>query len=135
MAQETKQTNHGEHLGWELGVDFPLWANTEVYVKTISAGYLFENEKPKDAYWRVSTTVARRLNKPELATKFFDYIWKGWLNLASPVAQAIILKAKIPIIIFPFTFIFSKTIITTNARQPKSTKGFLISPRVTRVTG
>ena len=73
MADKIK--NHAEHLGWELGVDFPLWANTEVYVKTISAGYLFGDEKPKDAYWRVSTTVARRLGKPELASKFFDYIW------------------------------------------------------------
>ena len=34
---------------------------------------------------RVATTVARRLYKPELADKFFDHIWNGWLNLASPV--------------------------------------------------
>ena len=77
--------NYGEELGWELGVDFPTWANTEIYVKTISKGYLLAGEKPKDAYWRVATAVARRLNKPQMASKFFDYIWKGWLNLASPV--------------------------------------------------
>ena len=77
--------NHAENLGWEVGVDFPVWANTEIYVKTISNGYLLPGEKPKDAYWRVSSAVARRLNKPQLASKFFDYIWKGWLNLASPV--------------------------------------------------
>ena len=100
MTQDTKEKNHGEHLGWELGVDFPLWANTEVYVKTISAGYLFGDEKPKDAYWRVSTTVARRLNKPELATKFFDYIWKGWLNLASPVLSNTGLERGLPISCF-----------------------------------
>jgi ribonucleoside-diphosphate reductase alpha chain len=29
--------------------------------------------------------VARRLDRPELAEVFFDYIWKGWLCLASPV--------------------------------------------------
>ena len=34
---------------------------------------------------RVAKTVAKRLYKPELADKFFDYIWKGWLCLASPV--------------------------------------------------
>ena len=56
-----------------------------IYVKTISNGYLLPGEKPKDAYWRVATRVAQRLNKPQLATKFFDYIWKGWLNLATPV--------------------------------------------------
>jgi len=77
--------NYGEELGWELGVDFPEWGNTEVYVKTISKGYLLAGEKPKDAYWRVCTTVARRLGKPQLASKFFDYVWKGWLCLASPV--------------------------------------------------
>ena len=79
------KTNYGAEFNWELDVDFPSWANTEIYVKTISKGYLLEGEKPKDAYWRVATTVARRLNKPQLATKFFDYIWKGWLNLATPV--------------------------------------------------
>ncbi len=77
--------NNGEELGWELDVDFPSWANTEIYVKTISKGYLLVGEKPKDAYWRVATKVAQRLGKPQLASKFFDYIWKGWLNLATPV--------------------------------------------------
>ena len=77
--------NYGEELGWELGVDLPEWGNTEVYVKTISKGYLLPGEKPKDAYWRVCTTVAKRLGKPQMASKFFDYIWNGWLCLASPV--------------------------------------------------
>ena len=77
--------NYGAELDWEIDVDFPSWANTEIYVKTISKGYLLEGEKPKDAYWRVATTAARRLGKPQMATKFFDYIWKGWLNLATPV--------------------------------------------------
>ena len=62
--------NHAENLGWEVGVDFPVWANTEIYVKTISNGYLLPGEKPKDAYWRVSTAVARRLNKPQLCQSF-----------------------------------------------------------------
>lgn len=77
--------NYGEDLGWEIDVDFPSWGNTEIYVKTISKGYLLPGEKPKDAYWRVATRVAQRLGKPQMATKFFDYIWKGWLNLATPV--------------------------------------------------
>jgi ribonucleoside-diphosphate reductase alpha chain len=92
--------NFGEELGWELGVDFPTWANTEIYVKTISNGYLYYDEKPKDAYWRVATTVARRLGKPELASKFFDYIWKGWLNLASPVLSNTGLERGLPISCF-----------------------------------
>ena len=79
------KTNYGSEFGWELDIDFPSWANTEIYVKTISKGYLLPGEKPKDAYWRVATKVAQRLGKPQMATKFFDYIWKGWLNLATPV--------------------------------------------------
>ena len=70
---------------WVKGVDYPSWGNTEVYKKTISGGYLMAGETPKDAYMRVANTVAKRLYKPELADKFFQYIWKGWLNLASPV--------------------------------------------------
>ena len=74
-----------EELGWEKEVDYPAWGHTEVYLKTISKGYVLAGEKPKDAYWRVCTAVARRLDKPQLASKFFDYIWRGWLNLATPV--------------------------------------------------
>lgn len=70
---------------WIKGVDYPEWGDTDVYKKTIAGGYLLQGETPKDAYMRVSTAVARRLYKPELAEVFFDYIWKGWLNLASPV--------------------------------------------------
>lgn len=100
MSIDTETTNHGEALGWEIGVDFPTWGNTEIYVKTISKGYLLEGETPKDAYWRVATTVAKRLQKPELASKFFDYIWKGWLNLASPVLSNTGTERGLPISCF-----------------------------------
>lgn len=70
---------------WIKGEDYPVWGDTDVYKKTITGGYLQMGETPRDAYMRVATTVARRLYKPELAEVFFDYIWKGWLNLASPV--------------------------------------------------
>ena len=70
---------------WKKGVDYPTWGDTEVYKKTITGGYLLQGESPRDAYMRVATTVARRLYKPELAEKFFEYIWQGWLCLASPV--------------------------------------------------
>jgi ribonucleoside-diphosphate reductase alpha chain len=70
---------------WKKGVDYPSWGDTEVYKKTITGGYLLLGESPRDAYQRVANSVARRLYKPELAEKFFEYIWKGWLCLASPV--------------------------------------------------
>jgi len=92
--------NYGEPFGWEIGVDFPIWGNTEIYVKTISKGYLLQGETPKDAYWRVATAVAKRLKKPELASKFFDYIWKGWLNLATPVLSNTGTERGLPISCF-----------------------------------
>jgi ribonucleoside-diphosphate reductase alpha chain len=92
--------HYGEQFGWELGVDYPIWGNTEIYVKTISKGYLLPGETPKDAYWRVSSTVAKRLSKPELASKFFDYIWKGWLNLATPVLSNTGTERGLPISCF-----------------------------------
>ena len=70
---------------WIKGEDYPSWGNTDVYKKTISGGYLFDGETPKEAYKRVAKTVARRLYKPEMADTFFNYIWNGWLCLASPV--------------------------------------------------
>ena len=70
---------------WVKGVDYPKWGDTDVYRKTITGGYLLAGESPRDAYMRVANTVARRLYKPELAERFFEYIWSGWLNLASPV--------------------------------------------------
>lgn len=70
---------------WVVGKHYPLWGDTEVYKKTITGGYLMPGETPRDAYMRVASTAAKRLYKPELAEKFFDYIWMGWLNLASPV--------------------------------------------------
>ncbi len=70
---------------WKKGKDYPAWGDTEVYKKTITGGYLVNGETPRDAYMRVAKTVARRLYKPELAEKFFQYIWDGWLCLASPV--------------------------------------------------
>tara|TARA_R110002126_G_scaffold43556_3_gene125038 strand:- start:31065 stop:32900 length:1836 start_codon:yes stop_codon:yes gene_type:complete len=89
-----------EELNWEKGVDIPEWGCTEVYIKTISNGYLIDNETPKDAYWRVSTTIARRLSKPNLASKFFDYIWRGWLCLATPVISNTGTERGLPISCF-----------------------------------
>lgn len=89
-----------EELKWERGSDYPVWGHTEIYLKTISKGYCMQGETPKDAYWRVATTIAKRLRKPELASKFFDYIWKGWLNLASPVLSNTGTERGLPISCF-----------------------------------
>jgi ribonucleoside-diphosphate reductase alpha chain len=70
---------------WKKNIDYPKWGDTEVYKKTITGGYLLEDETPRDAYMRVCKTITRRLNRPELTEIFFEYIWQGWLCLASPV--------------------------------------------------
>jgi len=100
ISKQTKTDILVNQLNWEKGVDYPVWGHTEIYIKTISNGYLLEGETPKDAYWRVSTTIARRLKKPEMASKFFDYIWKGWLNLASPVLSNTGTERGLPISCF-----------------------------------
>ena len=73
-----------DYSQWEKGKDYPEWMN-EISLATISKGYLLPDETPKTAFRRVANTIAGRLDKPELANKFFRYMWKGWLNLASPV--------------------------------------------------
>jgi len=70
---------------WIKGQDYPEWAEADVYKKTIQGGYLYNGETPREAYQRVARTVAKRIKKPEMEEKFFEYIWKGWLCLASPV--------------------------------------------------
>ena len=93
-----------EKLNWERGVDVPEWGCTDVYLKTISKGYLLQDESPKDAYWRVSTTIAKRLGKPEMASKFFDFIWKGWLCLASPVLAKEVYQFHVLVLIRQIVF-------------------------------
>ena len=70
---------------WKKGIDYPAWGDTDVYKKTIQGGYILEDESPKQAYERVAKAVAKRLQRKEMEKVFFDYIWKGWLCLASPV--------------------------------------------------
>lgn len=85
MNIKTESINHGQQFGWVLGVDFPEWANTDIYVKTISKGYLVDDETPRDAYMRVAKAAAKRLYKPELTETFFDMMWNNWLCPATPV--------------------------------------------------
>ena len=70
---------------WRKGIDYPIWGDTEVYKATIGGSYLLKGETPRQAYKRVCSTVANRLDKEELAEVFFNYVWNGWLCLASPV--------------------------------------------------
>ena len=69
---------------WKKGEDYPKWGDTDVYKKTISGGYLLQDETPREAYQRDANTLARRRYKPERATKLAYYRWQGWLCRARP---------------------------------------------------
>ena len=73
-----------DYKQWEKGRDYPEWMD-EVALSTISKGYLLPEETPRKAYKRVVSSIAMRLNRPDLENKFFKYIWNGWIGLASPV--------------------------------------------------
>lgn len=63
----------------------PEWMTVEGF-KTLSGGYLLSGETPKGMWSRVSKSVSKYLNRPDLESRFFDAMWKGWLCLATPVA-------------------------------------------------
>ena len=73
-----------DYSNWEPGKQYPEWMD-EISLSTISKGYLLSNETVKQAYRRVANASAERLKRPDLANKFFRYIWNGWIGLASPV--------------------------------------------------
>jgi len=73
-----------DYSKWVAGTDYPAWMN-EISLATISKGYLQLGETPKQAFKRVSSVIASRLRRPDLERKFYNYMWKGWLCLASPV--------------------------------------------------
>jgi ribonucleoside-diphosphate reductase alpha chain len=73
-----------DYTNWKRGTDYPEFFDN-VALSTISKGYLLPGETPRKAYKRVANAVADRLNRPDLAGKFFKYIWNGWIGLASPV--------------------------------------------------
>jgi ribonucleoside-diphosphate reductase alpha chain len=62
----------------------PEWL-TEPGYQTLCGGYLLPGESPRDAWRRVAVSAAAHLSKPEMADRFFDVMWNGWLCAATPV--------------------------------------------------
>ena len=72
-------------MGGSVLSDFPAWM-TESGAAALSRGYYCPGEStPRELYTRLSNTAARLLNRADLAPRFFDLFWKGWLGGASPV--------------------------------------------------
>jgi ribonucleoside-diphosphate reductase alpha chain len=132
-----------DYTQWERGRDYPEFLD-EVALSTISKGYLLPGETPKKAYRRVANAVANRLNRPDLANKFFKYIWNGWIGLASPVLSNTGTDRGLPISCFGIDTPDSvRGIGLTNAELMKLTAlgggvGISVSrirPRGTEITG
>lgn len=77
----------------------PEWLEEKGF-KTLSNGYMLEGETPKKMWRRVSDSSAKYLDKPELADKFFDLFWKGWLCGATPVLSNMGTSRGLPISCF-----------------------------------
>ena len=128
---------------WVKGKDYPEWLD-DVGLATISKGYLLPDETPRKAYRRVAKAIAERVRKPELESKFFKYIWNGWIGLASPVLSNTGTDRGLPISCFGIDTPDSiRGIGLTNAELMKLTAlgggvGISVSrirPRGTEITG
>ncbi len=64
----------------------PEWMQ-EPGFETLRNGYLLPNETPNQMYRRVANSAAKYLKMPELANKFYSYMIKNYLCLASPVCS------------------------------------------------
>ncbi|WP_185872552.1 ribonucleoside-diphosphate reductase subunit alpha [Blattabacterium cuenoti] len=89
-----------EKKGWKVGIDFPIWANNELYLTTIKSGYLLDGESPYEAYNRLAKNAAQILNKPGLENNFFNILWKGWLIPSTPVMVNLGTEKGLPISCF-----------------------------------
>ena len=74
----------------------PQWL-TDAGFQTLNGGYMQLGETPKGMWRRCADASAARLNKPELADRFFDIMYKGWLCLATPIASNMGTQRGLPI--------------------------------------
>lgn len=66
--------------------ELPDWM-TFAGFQTLSSGYLYKDETPKDMWRRVAKSAASYFPDEEsLEERFFNIMWRGWLGLATPVA-------------------------------------------------
>jgi len=77
----------------------PSWLN-DPGLQTLRGGYLQKDETPKEMWLRVSNASADRLGKPELAPRFFELFWNGWLCGSTPVLANMGTQRGLPISCF-----------------------------------
>ena len=59
--------NYGEKFGWEIDVDFPSWGNTEIYVNTISKGYLLPVKNQKMLIGELANKNKTKIRKTSIS--------------------------------------------------------------------
>jgi ribonucleoside-diphosphate reductase alpha chain len=83
---------------FEKGIDYPEWM-TEESLKTLKRQHLSDNETPKEMYLRIVNTLGNRLEQmcedyplskaiidvEYIKSKWFDFLWKGWLCPSTPI--------------------------------------------------
>ncbi len=76
----------------------PPWA-TEEGLTTLKGGYLLPGETPRSMYERVAKAAASYYigQEEHWFSKFFDYMWKGWLCPSSPVVSNMGTERGLPI--------------------------------------
>jgi len=78
-------------------LEIPKWMDENGF-KTLSNGYLLENETPKEMYKRVSKACASYYTDAgKWEEKFFNVLWNNWVGVASPILSNMGTKRGLPI--------------------------------------
>ena len=87
----------------KLGGFVPEFYDDASY-QTVINGYLYKDETPKQMYKRLAKTSASYYNNDKkYEKKLFDFLWKGWLCPATPVAANFGTNRALPISCFSFS--------------------------------
>ncbi len=66
----------------------------------LNRGYLAPGQTPEERIRVIAETADKYLNRPGFADKFYEYMGKGWISLASPVWSNFGVKKGLPISCF-----------------------------------
>lgn len=66
----------------------------------LDRGYLAPGQTPEERIRVIAETAEKYLNRPGFADKFYEYMGKGWISLASPVWSNFGIKKGLPISCF-----------------------------------
>lgn len=90
-----------QYLDLKSRQEIPNWLRFSGF-QTLTKGYLQEGEMPKDMWYRVAKTASRYIKGTEAEQEVFklkvmQYLWNGWLCLATPVASNMGTNRGLPI--------------------------------------